>query len=309
MSATGILQGKAVVITGSGQGIGRACALAVARLGAAVVVNDVNKTKAEAVAGEIRAAGAKAVAHVADIASWSEAAGLIERCVGEFGAIDGLVNNAALFMMGRLDEMTDGDTQRLFNVNVVGTVNCSMHAVKQMQKRRKGSIVNVTSGAHMGIPAMGVYGATKGAVASFTYTWAMELKDSGIRVNALSPQAATAMGDSTHEYYRAKGLPKPAQQPPAENNTPVVEYLLSDASNGVTGQIVRIDGPQLGLCAHPGILMPMQSNPHWTCESVAEAFERDFAKRQLPLGIVGMSVQTVDNPSDFWKRSEAGAGS
>jgi len=296
-----VLKGKAVVITGSGRGIGAACARSVARLGAAVVVNDVNAESANQVAGEINSAGGRAVAHVANIASWSEAKGLVERCVSEFGAIDGLVNNAALFMMATLDEMAEGDCKRLFDVNVLGTANCAAHAVKHMKRAGRGSIINVTSGAHMGIPAMGVYGATKGAVASFTYVWAMELKDSGIRVNALSPQADTAMGASTGDYYASHGMQKPdRQQPPADNNTPVVEFLLSDASSNVTGQVVRIDGPQLALCAHPGVLMPLLTNEHWTYESVAAAFEKDLAKRQLPVGILGMKVETMPNPSAYW---------
>jgi hypothetical protein len=157
----------------------------------------------------------------------------------------------------------------------------------------------------MGIPAMGVYAATKGAVASFTYTWAMELQESGVRINALSPQADTPMGDATTEYYKAKGMAKPTgRQPPPENNTAVIEFLLSDASAGVTGQIVRVDGPQLALCTHPGILMPMRRHDGiWTYEAVDEAFRTDFAKRQLPLGIVGLELnKTIPNPSDFWGR-------
>jgi NAD(P)-dependent dehydrogenase (short-subunit alcohol dehydrogenase family) len=297
------LQGKAVVITGSGRGIGAACAKGVARLGAAVVVNDVSADVAEATAAEIRSQGGRAVAQVADITSWADAGKLIARCVSEFGAIDGLVNNAGLFAMARLDELDEAKWRSLVDVNIVGTVNCAAHAVKQMQKRGRGSIVNVTSGAHMGIPAMGIYGATKGAVASLTYTWAMELKDSGIRVNALSPQAATRMSETTGAYFGGRGEKRPiGNSPPAENNSPVVEFLLSDAAAGITGQLVRIDGAQLALCTHPGIQMPLLRNERWSFETVREAFATDLAKRQVPLGIVGMRVaETVDNPSDLWK--------
>jgi NAD(P)-dependent dehydrogenase (short-subunit alcohol dehydrogenase family) len=305
----GALQGKSVVITGSGRGIGAACAKGVARLGAAVVVNDVSADVAEATAAEIRAAGGRAVAQVADIVSWDEAGKLIERCVAEFGAIDGLVNNAGLFAMARLDELDGAKWRALVDVNVIGTVNCAAHAVKHMQKRGGGSIVNVTSGAHMGIPAMGIYGATKGAVASLTYAWAMELKDAGIRVNALSPQAATRMSDTTGAYFSGRGEKRPVgKSPPAENNSPVIEFLLSDASAGMTGQIVRIDGAQLALCTHPGILMPILRNEHWTFEAVRDAFAADLARRQLPLGIVGINVaDTVANPSDLWKARASGS--
>jgi NAD(P)-dependent dehydrogenase (short-subunit alcohol dehydrogenase family) len=300
----GALDGKAIVITGSGRGLGAACAKAVGARGAAVIVNDVDGQPALEVAKAINDAGGRAVAHPADISKWSEAAALIERCVREFGTIDGLVNNAALFSMARLDELSEHDIGRFVEVNLIGTINCAAHAIGPMIKRGKGSIVNVTSGAQMGLPTLGVYGATKGAVASLTYTWAIELKEKGVRVNALSPQAATRLHEVSDAYYRAKGLPPPAlvRQPPPENNTPVVEFLLSDASAGVTGQVIRSDGPQLALCTHPGILMPILRNEHWTFESVCEAFARDLANRQPPPGIVGMEVTITPNPSDFWSR-------
>jgi NAD(P)-dependent dehydrogenase (short-subunit alcohol dehydrogenase family) len=297
----GALSGKSVIVTGSGRGIGAACARSIARLGAAVVVNDIDARNAEAVAEGIRADGGRAVAHIADISSWQGAGGLIERCVREFGAVDGLVNNAALFMMGRLDEMQEGECLRLLNVNVIGTANCAAHAVRHMQKRRSGSIVNVTSGAHMGMLAMGIYGATKGAVASFTYTWAMELKDHGIRVNALSPRADTPMGDIRKDYMRARGVEgPPALQLSAEGNTPVVEFLLSDDAADITGQIVRIDGAQLTLCSHPMVALPLQRNERWTFESVRDAFREGLVKRQFPSGIVGIrNFEVVLNRSHF----------
>ena len=100
-----VLQGKAVVITGSGRGIGAATAARAARLGARVVVNDVDGDVAEATAAAIRAAGGEAVAIAADITQWDEAGRLIAGCVEAFGRIDGLVNNAGLFRMGRIDEL------------------------------------------------------------------------------------------------------------------------------------------------------------------------------------------------------------
>lgn len=301
----GALDGKAIVITGSGRGLGAACAKGVAARGAAVIVNDVDEQPALEVAKAINGSGGRAIAHSADISKWSEAAALIERCVREFGTIDGLVNNAALFSMARLDELREQDIRRFIEANLIGTINCAAHAIGPMIKSGKGSIVNVTSGAQMGLPTLGVYGATKGAVASLTYTWAIELKEKGIRVNALSPQAATRLHEVSDAYYRAKGLPPPApvKQPPPENNAPVVEFLLSDASAGVTGQVIRSDGPQLALCTHPGILMPILQNDHWTFESVCEAFAHDLAKRQPPLGIVGVEVTFTPNPSDYWSRA------
>lgn len=304
------LAGKAVVVTGSGRGIGAACARGIARQGAAVVVNDVDADAAAATVAAIREAGGKAVAHVADIRSWQEAGSLIDRCVDEFGAIDGLMNNAGLFAMGQLDELDEHGWQRLIDVNLIGTIHCAAHAVRHMKPRGAGSIVNVTSGAHMGIPGMGIYGATKGAVASLTYTWAMELQATGVRVNAVSPQAETRMGDITAAYLSARGASMPgSQQPAAEQNSPLVEYLLSDAAEAITGQIVRTEGRQLALCSHPGILMPMLSRETWDIDGIAEAFATDLAARQAPLGIAGLFVEkTVSNPSAFWQADDHSGG-
>ncbi len=259
------LDGRAVVITGSGRGIGAACAVHAASLGAWVVVNDL--AGAEGVAADIRAAGGVAVAHPADVSVRADAAGLVGRCLDEFGRIDGLVNNAALMSLGRLEGHDADHLRRLLDVNVVGGFNCAAEAVAAMYAQGSGSIVNVTSGAHVGMAEMGGYAATKGAVASMTYTWAIDAAARGVRVNALSPLAAGAMVAQSAAYM---GHPIEAPEPAA--NAPAVSYLLSDASAHVTGQIVRVDGPLLALMAHPAILEPVLHRECWTSDDVARAF-------------------------------------
>lgn len=298
-----MLEGKNIVITGAGRGIGAAYAEAAADLGAAVVVNDVDAQPAEEVAEMIRAGGGKAVAHAADISSWNDAGALIERCVGEFGSIDGLVNNAGLFRVARVEEMAPEDVQAILAVNVMGTAYCTHHAVKEMIPRGSGSIVNITSGAHMGILTMGIYGASKGAVASFTYTWALELGDLGIRVNAVSPLGKSRMGQVTRDYRASRGLPAyGAGQPAPELNAPLVCYLLSDRSAAINGQIVRIEGRQLSLVAHPMIAVPVLEDD-WTVERIAQAFDDDLGKRQLPIGIHSAEVRPVDVGSAYWSQA------
>jgi NAD(P)-dependent dehydrogenase (short-subunit alcohol dehydrogenase family) len=269
----------------------------VAQAGAAVVVNDLDRGPAEAVVQEIVAAGGRAIAHVADISVWPCAEELIARCADEFGGIDGLVNNAGLAGLARLDELAESDIRPMIEVNLVGTINCSAHAARQMARAGRGSIVNVTSGAQMGAPAMSVYGATKGAVASLTYSWAMELRETGIRVNAVSPTAETRMMDVVADYQRGRGgASKGSSKSLApETNTPVVEYLLSDFSAKITGQIVRIDGSRLALFAHPGVLLPIVKNPQWTLESIREAFAHDLEGRQLPLGLQCLEISSISD--------------
>jgi NAD(P)-dependent dehydrogenase (short-subunit alcohol dehydrogenase family) len=303
----GLLEGKAVVITGSGRGIGAACARGAARQGAAIVVNDVDAAEADRVAAQIAAEGGRAVACVADISDWAGAGRLIETCIDAFGKIDGLVNNAGLFHRARIDQFDPAATRALVEVNVLGTLYCTGRAIEPMLERGSGSIINVISGALMGIPTLGVYGATKGAVASMVYTWALELAGSGVRVNGVSPFGATRMTDPALATPLLPDLEKSYAllreiQPP-EANSPVVEYLLSDLSAGVNGQLVRIDKGELQLHTHPALLIPPVVREEWTAEAVAEAFDREFRERQVPCGIWGAKDLPVELASGFWKRT------
>jgi len=296
-----MLEGKAIVITGSGRGIGAACAKGVARQGASVVVNDVDAAFADETVAAITATGGTAIACVADITDWDQAGALIDRCIAAFGKIDGLVNNAALFHRGRLDQYDPAVARALVDVNVIGTLNCAARAVKPMLAQGAGSIVNLTSNTHMGSPPYGIYAATKGAVASLVYTWAMELAGSGVRVNALSPFGATRMVlasfDDDEEAKRVHAaFPRP------EANSPVVEYLLSDAAAGVNGQMVLIRGQEVYLYAHPALMLPAVVRSEWTAEALADAFDREFKGRLVPCGDAGMEHPPVDLKGN-WTRA------
>lgn len=312
-----MLSGKSVVITGAGNGIGAACARGIARHGASVVVNDVDAAAAERTVTEIAADGGTAISCVADVSDWEQAGTLIEACIKSFGQIDGLVNNAALYHIGGLDSFNPKVARALVEVNVLGPMHCTGHAVKPMLEQGSGSIVSLISGAHMGMPGMGVYGATKGAVASMIYTWALELAGSGVRINGLSPFGATnILGNSNRalkERYAADvgEIPIPAHmaelQAPGDNS-PVVEYLLSDEAADVNGQLVRIDKGELQLYTHPALLVPSVKRDRWDAQLVAKAFADDFKDRQVPCGVLGMDSLPVELQSGHWKRTEkAGA--
>lgn len=287
----GVLQGKAVVVTGSGRGMGETHARLAAKEGARVVINDVDRSEAERVAAAIRAEGGTAEVCVADIASWDSAESLVRFCVSRFGALDGFVNNAALFHMALASEETEARLRRAVEVNVLGTAFCGLAALRQMSKQGRGSLVNITSGAHSGAKGMSTYGATKGAVASLTYSWAIDVQDTGVRVNAVSPMAQTRMIDTATEYYRDHGGVAPDIAIPPENNSPLVVYLLSDLASKVNGQIVRVMGPSISLVTHPASLHPGVDCADWTVAEVAKAFDTRLAAQQLPLGVQAYEVK------------------
>lgn len=311
-----MLQDKAVVITGAGRGIGAACAQGVARQGASVIVNDLDEAAAMTTVTAIREAGGMAEACVADISDWDEAGRIIDACVDRFGKINGLVNNAALYHIGTLANFDPKVAKALVEVNVLGTMYCIGHAAKIMLAQGSGSIVNFVSGAHMGMPSMGTYGATKGAVASMVYTWAMELEGTGVRMNALSPFGMTNILDNSNSYLRQRfgDDVKESVTPnlkveiaPADTNSPVIEFLLSDEAAHVNGQLLRMDKGELQLYTHPALLLPSVTRENWDARAVAEVFASDLSHRQVPCGVLGMENLPVPLTSGHWKRAAEAA--
>ncbi|KZB87274.1 SDR family NAD(P)-dependent oxidoreductase [Amycolatopsis regifaucium] len=264
-----LLSGKAVVITGSGQGLGRAFAHHAAAQGAAVVVNDVDADLAHEVAGEIRALGGRAVPHGGSVADAGQAAGLIDQCVAEFGALDGLVNNAGVNY--RADPWDDDAVRmrEVVEVNVLGPLYCGTAAAKVMRDQGGGVIVNVGSGSMIGQRRAAAYSASKGAVASMTASWAADLTAHGIRVNAVAPVAWTRMAQHDPNVVQT-----PQHSP--DRVAPLVTYLLSDLSAGLTGQILRFRGDILCVLRQTAIKDPVLEREAWTVEDIAEAIDGDL---------------------------------
>jgi len=239
------LAGKRIVVTGAGAGLGRAYAVYASECGANVVVNDLDVTAAAAVADEITAAGGAAVSIGCSVADWSTAENVVELCVSSFGGIDGLVNNAGVHRVEQPWLANEETIRSIVSVNLMGAAFVGVHAMKRMVEQQHGSIVNITSSAQMGLTELGVYGATKGALASLTYSWAIDLREHGIRVNAYSPVAETAM--TVGSPIPLTGIPSP------EQNAPIVGYLLSDLSADVTGQVIQRRGDKLVVMTHPDL--------------------------------------------------------
>jgi NAD(P)-dependent dehydrogenase (short-subunit alcohol dehydrogenase family) len=282
------LAGKAVVVTGTGSGLGRSYAIHAARHGARVLLNDLD-TSAEAAAAAIRATGGSAVALAGDVADWSFGEALVGACVERFGRIDGLVNNAGVLRHGRATDLREADMRRMLEVNTMGTAACGSAAIRAMLRQGGGgSIVNVASGSQAGDIALGGYAASKAAVAALTFSWALELAETPVRVNAVSPLAATAMAASNTAFLAQQSAAREVvytDLPSPEVNAPVIVHLLSDRSATVRGQIVRIAGRELSFVTHPMIARPVLTGV-WDDEAVERAFAEvlDGCQQRLGLG-------------------------
>lgn len=275
-----MLSGKAVVVTGAGRGLGRAFALHAAQAGASVVVNDVDGELAEQTAEDIVAQGGTAVVSDHTVSDPEQASAIIRLSLDEFGRLDGLVNNAGL----NYEEVSWQDDparmKEIIEVNVLGVMYCGVAAAEAMAANGGGSIVNMSSGASLGQRKLAAYSASKGAVSSLTYSWALDMEEVGIRVNAVCPLAHTRMVWASERSLRNC----PPERTPSRV-APLVMFLLSDRSQGITGQVVRCNGPQLHIVGHPYLKAPILEREVWDSESVQRAFDEVFSAHLEPYGL------------------------
>jgi dihydroanticapsin dehydrogenase len=247
-------ENKTVVVTGGGQGIGRATCLRFAEEGAAVVVAERNEALAKSVADEILAAGGQALGAVTDVADEASLQAMVDAAVRAFGGIDILVNNAAVFVLRGIDATID-EWRQILNVNVIGVALAAKHVVPEMRKRGGGAIVNLGSiSSFIAQPEFLTYNATKGAIANMTRCMAMDLAKDHIRVNAVCP--GTVWTQIVESRARERGLDRAAADGDPEFGLshmiercadPVeiahaILFLASDEASFITAENLMVDG-------------------------------------------------------------------
>lgn len=244
--------GRVVIVTGAGQGIGREHALAFAADGANVVINDYNAEAAEAVVSEIRAAGGEAVSAPGDVADWAIGEDIVATAIKEFGRLDVLVNNAGFVRDRMLISLSEDEWDSVVRVHLKGHFVLLRHAGAYWRGQSKAGqqpearIINTSSGAGIfGSVGQGNYAAAKAAIAELTIQAAAELGGYGVTVNAIAPAARTQMTMGAGEAMAAQ-MAAPADgsfdaMDPA-NISPLVVWLGSPASAAVTGRVFEVEG-------------------------------------------------------------------
>jgi meso-butanediol dehydrogenase/(S,S)-butanediol dehydrogenase/diacetyl reductase len=252
------ISGKVVLVTGAGQGIGRAVALRLAKDGADIALVDLQRDKINSVAKEISALGRKAVVFVADVGQQQQMVEAVDYATSELGGFDIIVNNAGIAQVAPLLDVTQDQVEGIFQVNVQGTLWGIQAAAKKFKAlKRRGKIINACSIAgHDGFAMLGVYSATKFAVRALTQAAAKELAADGITVNAYCPGVVGTdmwvdidqrMADitgaevgSTYKQY-VEGIALGRAETP-EDVAGFVSFLAGPDSDYMTGQSPLIDG-------------------------------------------------------------------
>ncbi|KOV71073.1 3-oxoacyl-ACP reductase [Streptomyces sp. MMG1121] len=264
------LEGLSAVVTGAGRGLGRAEALELARLGAAVVVNDYGQPgrdgsgaasagPAEQVVAEIRAAGGTARAHTGDVADFEQAGELVELAVAEYGRLDILVNNAGILRDRMVFSMTEDEWDSVVRVHLKGHFNTTHFAAAHWRERSKaaggpvyGRIVNTSSEAFLaGSAGQPNYAAAKGGIVGLTTSSALALARYGVTANAICPRARTRM---TEDVFAGFGQPEEGLDPLApEHVAPLVGYLAAPAAARVNGQLLVVHGGMVAIIERPRV--------------------------------------------------------
>jgi NAD(P)-dependent dehydrogenase (short-subunit alcohol dehydrogenase family) len=292
---TKLMEGKVVLVTGAGRGVGRVVALEMARAGAAVVVNDLGVSlggddsgdvePAQQVVEEICAAGGQAVADFHSVSSWDGAHAMVQAALDSFGRIDAVVNNAGNLRDVLFHKMTEEDFDAVIGVHLKGTFNVSRAAASHFRLQGAGAYVHMTSTSGLiGNMAQANYCAAKLGIVALSKSIAIDMARFGVRSNAVAPFAWTRMvssipDETPKQKKRVEGLKKLVP----EKVAPLCVALCSEAGAGVTGQIFGARNNEIYLFSQPRPFRTAHTSDGWTPEAIAERVFPQFAADFLPL--------------------------
>ena len=298
----GLLEGKVAIVTGAGRGIGREHALLLAKEGASVMVNDLggdgrgegaDLTPAQSVVEEIRAAGGTAEVNGANVADWAAAEGLIRQTVDTFGRLDILVNNAGILRDRMAFNMSEDEWDVVVNVVLKGHFAPARHAAaywreqyKKTEQRVDAVIVNTASESGLyGNSGQANYGAAKAGIAALSTVFARDLERIGVRVNTITPTAATRLLGTVMQPQEPKDPNEFDPYAPA-HIAPLVVWLCSDLSKDVNAQVFAVSGSRIQLVRgyHPVSQLDSGEQP-WSPDRIESMREELLGKGRFDTGI------------------------
>ncbi|UCE85602.1 MAG: SDR family oxidoreductase [Deltaproteobacteria bacterium] len=299
---SGICEGRVVLVTGAGRGIGRAHALAFAREGAKVVVNDLGaeldgRGQSAGPAGEvveaIRGMGGEAVANGDDVADWNGAARLVKTALDAFGQLDIVVNNAGFLRDRMFVSATEDEWDAVLRVHLKGHFCVSRHACEHWRAQSKAGapvdarIINTSSGAGLqGSVGQSAYSAAKGGIATLTLVQAAELGRYGVTANAIAPAARTRMTEAIFTDM-AKPEGDAFDEAAPENISPLVVWLGSPESRDVTGRIFEVKGGMIGVSDGWRDGPTIDKKARWAPDEVGAAVHELLRKAPAPQKVYG----------------------
>jgi NAD(P)-dependent dehydrogenase (short-subunit alcohol dehydrogenase family) len=276
-----MMQGKVVVVTGAGRGIGAAIAKLMASEGAKVVVNDIgvslagtggDQAPAREVVAEIEKAGGVAVANTDSVAGFASAGKIVECALDSFGRIDCVVNNAGILRDAIFHKMSEDDWDAVLTVMLKGAFNTCRHAADHFRRQESGSFVHMTSTAGLiGAVGQANYGAAKLGLVGLSKNIAVDMQRFNVRSNCIAPVAWTRMTASIppNDANALKRIEQRKQVTP-EFNAPLAVFLASDAAQDVTGQVFAVRKNEIFLMSQSRPLRGIHRGEGWTPQTCAE---------------------------------------